>query len=134
MTLADKVRAYRALSEMMAEEWEFSFIYPLIGLMGDLSADYEFFSREEMKLVSRYGKKEEDGTVAIDGNGGFDFADAASAAGFSEKHRELSELTTADPQKTVLKMPPHIKGEWLRALMPFCRFVGEEGERDGSFA
>ena len=53
MTLADKVRAYRALSEMMAEEWEFSFIYPLIGLMGDLSADYEFFSREEMKLVSR---------------------------------------------------------------------------------
>lgn len=134
MTLAEKVRAYRALNEMMAEEWEFPFIYPLIGLMRELSADYEFFSREEMKLVSRYGKKEEDGTVTIDGRGGFTFADAASAAEFKEKHRELSELSSAEVEKAELKMPPHIKGEWLRALLPFCRFVGEEGECYGSSA
>lgn len=122
MKLIDKVLAYRAICEMMKEEWDFSFIYPLVCLMADLVRDYDFFTIEEMKLVSRFGKKEADGTVAVDGGGSFAFASAADAAAYTAEHRKLEQLATEAPQKIALECPDHIRGEWLRALLPLCDF------------
>lgn len=128
MKLVERVRAYRAINEMMAEEWDFGFIYPLVKLMAELSADYEFFSREEMKLVSRFGKKEEDGTVVIDAQGGFLFENNACAEDYARCHRELEGLEAVETEKISLICPSLIKGEWLKALLPFCVFEGREGD------
>lgn len=133
MKLIDKVRAYRSICEMMREEWEFSFIYPLVCLMADLARDYEFFSREEMKLVSRYGKKDDDGTVAVDALGSFTFADTAAAEAYAAAHRDLEELDTAEMAPLSLVRPDHIRGEWLRALLPFCTFE-KAGDDHGKIA
>jgi len=133
MKLIEKVLAYRAICEMMKEEWEFSFIYPLVCLMAELARDYEFFTLEEMKLVSRYGKKEADGTVAVDHSGSFSFADTDDASAYAAAHRKLEQLDTAAPQKIPLVCPDHIRGEWLRALLPLCDFQ-KAGDAHGQIA
>lgn len=134
MKLIDKVLAYRAICEMMKEEWDFSFIYPLVCLMAELARDYDFFTLEEMKLVSRYGKKEADGTVAVDGGGSFSFATTEDAASYTAAHRKLEQLDTANPpQKISLVCPDHIRGEWLRALLPLCEFQ-KAGDAHGQTA
>ena len=134
MKLIDKVLAYRAICEMMKEEWEFSFIYPLVCLMAELARDYDFFTVEEMKLVSRYGKKEADGTVAVDRGGCFSFVATEDAAAYSAAHRRLEQLDMTSPdQKLTLVCPDHIRGEWLRALLPFCDFQ-KAGDAHGQTA
>lgn len=135
MQLIQKVYAYRAICEMMREEWEFDFIYPLICRMGDLARDYEFFSLEERKLVAKYGKKEADGRVSLDSEGGFTFADAEAAKSYAEEHRHLEELECEDFPMLHITMPPRIRGEWLRALLPLCDFPEKkEGDDDGQIA
>lgn len=130
MKLIEKIYAYSAIGEMMREDWDFRFIYPLVCLMGDLSRDYEFFSLEERKLVAKYGKKEADGTVAVDGEGGFTFADIESATAYAEEHRCLEELEGEAPPRLQLVMPGRIRGQWLRALLPFCDFKEERAGDD----
>lgn len=135
MQLIQKVYAYRAICEMMREDWEFDFIYPLVCRMGELARDYEFFSLEERKLVAKYGKKEADGTVSVDSEGGFTFADAEAAAAYGEAHRRLEELEREDSPALRLTMPRRIRGEWLRALLPLCDFPEKkEGDDDGQIA
>lgn len=122
MQLIEKVQAYRTICRMMTEEWDFSFIYPLVCLLADLAPDYEYFSGEEMKLVALYGKKEDDGTVVLDAAGRFNFADTASAAAYEAAHRGLCATDTAPLPKRKLACPDHIRGQWLNALLPFCEF------------
>lgn len=126
MKLIECVNAYRALTEMMKEDWEFSFIYPLTHLMQKLAVDYDFFCREEMKLVALFGKKEDDGKVAVGENGAFCFADESSRKEYRQRHLALEEAEFPAEEPLVLATPPRIRGDWLRALLPFCDFQQEE--------
>ncbi|MGI5874043.1 MAG: hypothetical protein ACOX8R_05215 [Bacillota bacterium] len=139
MRLLDKVRAYKALDEMMEEEWDFDFIYPLTKLMLALAPDYRFFCREEMKLVAKWGKKGENGGVAIAADGSFDFADADHREGYEREHRRLENIASEGELSPLLPpLPQRIRGKWLKALLPFCRFEAESaaggGERHGKTA
>lgn len=131
MKLIEKVHAYRALTEMMKTDWDFSFIYPLVRLMEEIKADYEFFCREEMKLAARFGKKEEDGLVTIDETGCFCFPDEESRKDYQRFHLDLEETETAECSRRILPTPRSMRGEWLKALLPFCDF-GQEGIADGT--
>lgn len=128
MKLIETVRAYRALVEMMKAEWDFSFIYPLVRLMRELETDYAFFCREEMKLVAQFGKKEADGTVAIDEKGCFCFADEENRQAYQQRHFALEESKVPDKPVTVLPQPANMRGEWLKALLPLCDFRQEESD------
>ena len=133
MKLIEKVHAYRALTEMMKADWEFSFIYPLVCLMQELKADYEFFCREEMKLAARFGKKDEDGLVTIDETGYFRFSDEESREEYQRRHLDLEETEAAECSRRVLPMPRSVRGEWLKALLPCCDFRQEDAA-DGTIA
>ncbi|MGM9567979.1 MAG: hypothetical protein ACI3W6_07365 [Clostridia bacterium] len=126
MKLLQTVKAYRALAEMMKSDWDFSFIYPLVHLMREMKTDYEFFCREEMKLVARFGKKEDDGTVSIDEKGCFRFSDEDSRLEYQRCHRALEETEVADKPLISVPRPSNVRGEWLEALIPFCDFRQEE--------
>lgn len=130
MKLIEKVAAYKALREMMKEDWAFSFIYPLLGLMRDLEKDYTLFCNEEMKLVATCGAKEENGKVALDPEGVFSFADEKSMERYQQKHKELEAFETESPKKVSLPSPAKMKGEWLSAIAPFCSFREEALEND----
>lgn len=125
MKLIEKVVAYKALREMMKEDWDFSFIYPLMGLMRNLEGDYALFCKEEMKLVAAYGAKEDNGKVALDAEGVFSFADEESMEFYRQKHKELEAFVTKSPEKVLLPSPVKMKGEWLTAIAPFCSFQEE---------
>ena len=142
MKLIEKVWAYRSLKEMMKENWDFAFIYPLVKLTPQLVGDYDFFCREERKLVLEYGKKEVDGSVTVAEDGSFFFADEAARCGYGKAHRELEELEEnvrrLDQDLKELETPPlpsvsvpkpqRIRGDWLRAIAPFCTFQGDESD------
>lgn len=130
MKLIQKVRACRALAEMMKSDWEFSFIYPLIHLMEEMKTDYEFFCREEMKLVAKYGKKEEDGTVSIDEKGCFRFDDEENRLNYQQRHRVLEETEVPEKPRIPVPRPSNVRGEWLEALIPFCDFRQEEKDHE----
>ncbi len=122
MKLIEKVVAYHALREIMKEDWDFAFIYPLMRLMRLLEGDYALFCNEEMKLVAAYGAKEENGKVALDADGVFSFADEESMECYQQKHKELKELKTDAPEPISLPVPNKMKGTWLAAIAPFCSF------------
>ncbi|HMM05267.1 MAG TPA: hypothetical protein PKD52_01120 [Clostridiales bacterium] len=128
MKLIEKVTAYKALGEIMKEDWDFAFIYPLMGLMRLLEGDYALFCNEEMKLVAAYGAKESNGKVALDADGVFSFADEESMNRYQQKHKELEALITDAPERISLPAPGKMKGAWLAAIAPFCSFQSfEEG-------
>lgn len=122
MKLIEKVIAYKALREIMEEDWDFAFIYPLMGLMRRLESDYTLFCNEEMKLVAAYGAKEENGKVALGADGVFTFADEESMNRYQQKHKELEEFETAAPALVSLPLPGKVKGTWLGAIEAFCSF------------
>ena len=128
MKLIEKVWAYRSLKEMMKENWDFAFIYPLVKLAPQLVGDYDFFCREERKLVLEYGKKEVDGSVTVAEDGSFFFADEAARCGYGKAHRELEELETPPLPSVSVPKPQRIRGDWLRAIAPFCTFQGDESD------
>ena len=128
MKLIEKVWAYRSLKEMMKENWDFAFIYPLVKLTPQLVGDYDFFCREERKLVLEYGKKEVDGSVTVAEDGSFFFADEAARCGYGKAHRELEELETPPLPSVLVPKPQRIRGDWLRAIAPFCTFQGDESD------
>lgn len=126
MKLIEKVQAYRVLNEIMKENWSFSFIYPLVHLMREIKGDYDFFCREEMKLVARFGKKEADGTVLIDEKGCFCFPDEENQQKYQRCHFDLENTQAVDLPLISLPHPENMRGEWLNALLPFCSFEQEE--------
>lgn len=128
MKLIEKVQAYRSLKEMMKENWDFAFIYPLVGLAPQLTDDYDFFCREERKLVLQYGKRDADGSVTVAEDGSFFFADDAARRGYGKAHRELEELETPPVSAVSVPKPQRIRGEWLKAIAPFCTFKGDESD------
>ena len=128
MKLIEKVWAYRSLKEMMKENWDFAFIYPLVKLTPQLVGDYDFFCREERKLVLEYGKKEVDGSVTVAEDGSFFFADEAARCGYGKAHRELEELETPPLPSVSVPKAQRIRGDWLRAIAPFCTFQGDESD------
>lgn len=130
MKLIDRVKAYKALQEMMQEEWDFDFAYKITSLMRDLEKDFRFFSDEEMKLVVAYGKKEENGKVAISPDHSFSFANEHDLKDYVAAYNELVNSDTDDMEKIILKQPVSIKGEWLLALEPFCIFEGDNKNND----
>lgn len=125
MKLIDKVVAYKALREMMKEDWDFAFIYPLMQLMRNLEGDYILFCNEEMKLVAAFGAKAEDGKVVLDSDGVFSFANEESMEHYQEKHKALGEQETDFSEKISIPAPVRMKGAWLQAIAPFCSFQKE---------
>ena len=128
MKLIDKVNAYKTLREMIKEEWPFGFAYKITQLMRFLEPEFQFFSEEEMKLVAAYGKKDEDGKVALDGDGSFAFASEEDMRTYLSRMKELkeTEMDVEEEPKISVSPPGFIKGEWLAAIEPFFDFEYEE--------
>ncbi len=132
MKLIEKVNAYKVLREMIKEEWPFEFAYKITQLMRFLEPEYQFFSEEEMKLVAAYGKKDEDGKIALDADGSFNFADEENMRTYLRRIKELkdTEMDVEDEPRISVSPPGFIKGEWLAAIEPFFDF-DEYGEKMG---
>lgn len=126
MKLIEKVTAYKAIREMMKENWDFDFIFRLTRLMRSLEAEYALFCNEEMKLVATYGKKEENGKVALDQEGVFSFDDEEDMRQYQQKHKELEAVEMDTPAKISVHTPKKMRGDWLNAIEPFCIFLTEE--------
>ena len=90
MKLIDCVAAYKAVHEMMDLEQAYPTAHALLSLKRQLKPHVDFCAVEEMKLVDKYAKKDENGVVW--GKIGFVFADPEKALEYAEKRKELMDV------------------------------------------
>ena len=79
MYLIQCVNAYTAVLALAEKECDYKTSYALVMLKRKLQPHIEFFVAQEMELVERYARKDDDGNVIMTERGGFDFADPSKA-------------------------------------------------------
>lgn len=127
MKLLQCVAAYVAAKSLMKQEMDYKSAYELMMLNRKLSAQAEFYSKEEKKLVEEYGKKNGDGIVELSEQGRFAIADPKKAGEFARKRSELDTMEiewNEKPRK--LSAPAKLTAEQLEALDGFVEFSVEK--------
>ncbi len=126
MKLFEVVEAYKAVKELMQSEWDYASAYKLVTIKRQLEPNAEFYDAEEFELVSKYGDKDEQGKVIIDGAGRFTVS-ADVRADFFAARNELREVAVIDDITPITVKPPQmIRPALIEALEGFVTF--EEGE------
>lgn len=112
--------------ELMDQELDYKSAYTLVSLKQQMKPHIDFFLEEEMKLVQTYGRKNDEGIVAWDGNGQFQFPDADTAALYNTKHKELECLeVTPEITPVIIKAPAKIRAAIIEAVDGVIIFEGE---------
>lgn len=125
MYLIECVNAYLAASQMQQWEMDYQTAYALLKLKRTMQTQLEFYQSEEMKLVKKYAKADEDGNVQWEDGNKFSFADAEKAKRFAKAREELSMTQVDDIEPVSVPSPERISPAQLEALEKFIHF-GEE--------
>lgn len=126
MKLIECVNAYVAAEILMKRDMDFKSAYALAKLKRRLAPHAVFYSREEMKLVREYAKKDERGEPVFVKEGEFAFEDSENAAKYREKLGELASMEIDETIEPVtVRAPERITPEVIYGLEGLVRF--EEG-------
>lgn len=126
MQLKKIMDAYRACLALSEKEMDFGSAHRLLLLRQELEIHVRFFSEQEQKLVEKYGKKQEDGTV-LSADGRFSFASEKDKNLYLAAWQELAQTETDIRWKRCFCHPPErLSASQLLALEPFVDFADSE--------
>ena len=91
----------------------------------ELQTQIDFFRDEELKLIKKYARTDENGQIQWLENERFAFEDTASAEEFKREREKLCMTQTDEPETLHAPIPERISPAQLEALEKFIRF-GEE--------
>lgn len=125
MYLIECVNAYLAATQMQQKETDYQTAYALLEVKRELQSSVDFFREEELKLVKKYAKTDENGQVQWLENERFAFDDPEGAERFQKERKMLCMTQTDEPKPRHAPIPERISPAQLEALEKFIRF-GEE--------
>lgn len=125
MLILKCVAAYMAAIQLMERELDYDTAHALVLLKARLQPHAEFYTREEMKLVQEYGKKDENGKVIYEDAEHFAL-EPGTADEYNKKRLELAQVDVQEEWKPIkVPRPDKIKPAVLEALQDFIDFGGE---------
>ncbi len=125
MYLIECTSAYLAATQMQQKEMDYQTAYALLKLKKSLQTQVDFYQGEEMKLVEKYAKKDENGKVQWSEGDKFSFDDTEKAKEFYEQRKKLCMTQVDDVEPVKAPKPDKISPAQLEALEKFIHF-GEE--------
>lgn len=125
MYLIQCVNAYTAVLALAEKECDYNTAYALVMLKRKLQPHVDFFVAQEMELVEKYARKDDDGKVIMTERGGFVFADPSKAEEYETRRRQLGMVDVAGEFEPVcVPVPATITAIHLEALEGFLNFEG----------
>lgn len=125
MKLIQCVNAYAAVISLMEREWDYETAYGLMILKRNLQPHADFFSKEEMKLVEKFAKKDGNGNIEWSRPGSFIFRDPKDSGEYMRSRNELGAIEVKEKFCPLnLPRPETIKPIYLEALEDFVEFEG----------
>lgn len=73
VSLSDVVNSSETFSKLMQQSFKGSLAFKIARLARELDKEMQTFNNEKMKIITKYGKKDENGQLAIDDNGNVRF-------------------------------------------------------------
>lgn len=125
MYLIECISAYIAATQMQQKETGYQTAYALLRVKRELQTQIDFFRDEELKLIKKYARTDENGQIQWLKNERFAFEDTASAEEFKREREKLCMTQTDEPETLHAPIPERISPAQLEALEKFIRF-GEE--------
>jgi hypothetical protein len=125
MYLIECISAYIAATQMQQKEMGYQTAYALLRVKRELQTQIDFFRDEELKLIKKYARTDENGQIQWLENERFAFEDTASAEEFKREREKLCMTQTDEPETLHAPIPERISPAQLEALEKFIRF-GEE--------
>lgn len=125
MYLIECISAYIAATQMQQKETGYQTAYALLRVKRELQTQIDFFRDEELKLIKKYARTDENGQIQWLENERFAFEDTASAEEFKREREKLCMTQTDEPETLHAPIPERISPAQLEALEKFIRF-GEE--------
>lgn len=125
MKLINCVRAQVALEGLKDKEFDYKGAHGILMLQKKLAAHVAFFAKEEKALMERFGKKDADGKVKLNGNQ-WELEKVEEGKIYIEKMAELCDVEVDGFDKPLkIKAAPSITPAQLEALMDFVEFETE---------
>ena len=122
MKLIEIINAVIAIDALKDVELDTATAYALYITKNALLPQYEFFGEEESKLINKYAKRDESGSIVSDGKT-FEFASSTAAQEFIEKKRALCAMDVeTNFKRCKIKLPSKIKLAHLESLKNFFDF------------
>lgn len=124
MKLINCVTAYKALCELSNEPLDITSAHTVVMAKREISPHVEFFTDKERELMEKYGNRDENGELLVDGSK-FEI----QATRYNEYIRERMELADVEVEITPRKLkraPAAIKPATLEALEGFIEFPLED--------
>ncbi len=125
MYLIECVNAYLAATQMQQKEMDYQTAYALLKIKRELQPSVDFFRDEELKLVQKYARTDENGQIQWLENERFAFEDPAGAEQFQKERERLCMTQTDEPERRHAPIPERISPAQIEALEKFIGF-GEE--------
>lgn len=122
MYLIECVNAYLAATQMQQKEMNYQTAYALLKVKKELQPSVDFFREEELKLVKKYAKTDENGQVQWLENERFAFEDPEAAEEFQKEREKLCMTQTDEPEQRRAPIPERISPTQLEALEKFICF------------
>lgn len=123
MKLGKIAAAAKPLFELCAAAMDYKSAHALMTLRNSLKPHLEFYAVEQMKLVNKYGEKDEEGKLVWKSAATFSLTDAAA---YAEEMRKLGDVD-ADVEPVTIKPPEKISADTIEALEGMVNFDGEQG-------
>lgn len=123
MTLEKCVQAYKAVEQLMGEEFDYKSALALFNLKKDLQNAVDFYASEELKLIEELASRDEGGEIKLNSVGQIIFPDTDKAQAFRARRDELGKTDYPDLGIREVKAPAKIRPSLLYALSGFITFV-----------
>lgn len=122
ITLAECVRAYQAVMEMMVKDGcDFAFAHALVMARRELEPHMTFYGEKEEALIDKYAKRDEKGEIIRDGNR----IQVENMPAFEKERAELNGVEVEISPRKVKKAPESLKPSVLEGLMLILEFPEE---------
>lgn len=123
LTLAECVRAYSGIMEIMDTEQAYDVSHALVMAKRELDPQVEFYSTQEADLVRKYAKKDEVGEIVRNGNS-VQIPNEALPA-FQDEHDKLDAVEVEIKDRVLKSVPEKIKPAVLDKLFLVFTFPEE---------
>lgn len=123
MKLGKIAAAAKPLFELCATPLDYKSAHALMTLRCALKPHLDFYAAEQMKLMNKYGEKDEEGKLVWKSAATFSLTDAAA---YAQEMRKLGDVD-ADVEPVTIKPPEKISADTIEALEGMVIFDGEQG-------
>lgn len=124
MKLGKIAAAAKPLFELCATAMDYKSAHALMTLRNSLKPHLDFYAAEQMKLVNKYGEKDEEGKLVWKSAATFSLASLADAAVYAQEMRDLGDVDV-DVEPVTIKPPEKISADMIEALEGMVIFDGE---------